>query len=850
MNACRMTRRHLRRMKGALLLVAVLSHISFAQVYKGDITGKVVDSKTSESLPYVNVIVVENPAVGAASDENGNFQIRGLEVGTYSLQVSALGRIARVVTNVVVTTGRASPVVVKLDEAAIELQGVAVEASYGSREIQMSPVSTNIVGRSDVLRLPGGIQDVQRVVQNLPGVASSTDNINELIVRGGAPFENLTLMDNMEIPSINHYSNQFNSAGPINMVNADMIEDVQFSSGGFPVQYGDKVSSVMNLTVREGDRDKPIASKTAMNMAGIGTLVEGGLADGKGSYIFSARNSLLELLDKVVGLSAVSLTAIPKYWDTQAKFAYDLSPSQKLSLNLLYGDSRINLDGDPKAKDEQRRNILDSSSVESLYPVTKQYAAGLSLRSLMGKDGFSVLTLYSSGVTTDVDVQNDFSVRARGPWGEVLSSSILSSRNVFRNHAVESFLSAKYEVFYQIGTRHDLSLGAQIQTTLKWNNDVFQAADTSRYDLNRDGVFETGPVIIPAGTLTHRLGFGDASKYFFYACDRYKLLDDLSLTLGLRYDHFTYSGHGSLSPRGSLSYEIDPPVTTITFAAGRYFQAQPFPYYSDRADIGYNKNLPNMRADHVVLGLDHFFDRGLKLSLETYYKSYDNVVVSEDFVYSAVDSFWSDRNLAIGKRSSYGVELLLDQKQVEDYFGTLSVSLSKSTMKDPRIPQVVDRFPSEFDYSLIVTALAGKVVKGTRDWLDRTPFFIRYLSYILPFSNEMEVSFKYRYQTGRPYTPFEFVGWKQNREGGMKWSRGAWVMAPHENSARYPDYSRLDIQWLSRFYMNRWNINVYIALINVLNTRNVFFEEYRSDGTKETVYQFSFFPVGGVEVEF
>jgi hypothetical protein len=832
--------------------IFALMHMSssFAQVYKGDIVGKVVDSKALDPIPSVNVVVMEKTNVGAASDINGNFRIRGLEVGTYRLQVSALGYISQVVTNVVITTGRATPVMVKLDETAIELQGVTVQASYFSRGQQMSPLSLNVVDRAEVLRSPGGVQDVQRVVQNLPGVASSTDNINELIVRGGAPYENLTIMDHMEIPSINHYSNQFNSAGPINMVNADVIEDVQFSSGGFPVQYGDKTSSVMNLTVREGDRTKSFASKTAMNMAGIGTLVEGGFADGRGSYIISARNSLLEFLDKVVGVSAISLTAIPKYWDTQAKIVYDLSASQKLSLNVLYGDSRINFEGDPNEKDELRKNTIDSSSVENFYPVTKQYALGLSLRSLFGKEGFSVLTMYSSGTSSDVEVQEDFAVRVRDASGDVFSSKIINSRSVFYNHSVERFVGAKYELFYQIHPQHELSLGAQIQTTLRWHNDVFVAPDTSRFDLNRDGIFEAGPVIVPTSRQDEELDFGDVSKYFLYVSDRFRIAPGVSLTLGLRYDHFTYSGQGSLSPRASVSYQIIPSVTTATFAVGRYYQTHPFPYYGDRRNLGLNRQLPNMRADHYVLGFEHILDRGLKLSADAYYKIYKKTAVSEGFVFSAIDTFWSDRNLTIGERYSYGVELLVEQKQVEDYFGTLSLSLSKSREKDPRIPSVVDYYPSDYDYPLIVTALAGKVVKGVRDWLNTTPFFIRYPSYILPLSNEMEISFKYRYQTGRPYTPYEYMTWKQEREGGVKWSRGSWIAARSHNSARYSDYSRLDIQWVSRFYLSNWNINVYIALMNVFNTKNVFFESHRSDGTKETVYQFSFFPVGGMEVEF
>ena len=167
-----------------------------------------------------------------------------------------------------------------------------------------------------------------------------------------------------------------------------------FSAGGFPVQYGDKISSVMDITIREGDRNKGFASNTGFNMAGIGTLMEGRLADGRGSWIFSARQSLLEFVDQVIGMSALSLTAIPKYWDTQTKVVYDLSPTQKLTLNGIYGDSRIDINGNPKEANPQRANSIDFSSLENVDVHNKQYVLGINLKSLWSKEGIRALSLY------------------------------------------------------------------------------------------------------------------------------------------------------------------------------------------------------------------------------------------------------------------------------------------------------------------------------------------------------------------------------------------------------------------------------------------------------------------------
>lgn len=820
-----------------------------AQQYKGDVVGSVVDGKTTEPLPSANIQIVELPGFGATADTSGHFSIKGLPVGTYSIKASMIGYEGSILTNVVVSTGRSTKVVIKLSEQAVELGGVTVQANYFRRNNEVSPLSINSYDRADVKRQPGSAMDVQRVIQNLPGVASSTDNINELIVRGGAPFENLTVMEYMEIPSINHYPNQFNSAGPINMVNIDLVEDVQFSSGGFGAQYGDKSSSVMDITIREGDRNKAFASNTGFNMAGIGTLMEGRLADGRGSWILSARQSLLEFVDKIVGISAISLTAIPKYWDAQTKIVYDLTPTQKLAFNGIFGDSRISIEGDPKKTDEQRADRIDSSAVDDIASRSRQYAVGLNLKSLWGKEGYSVLSLYASGTISKVRVLENFTRGVYGSGGEVLSYTKLNAREVFNSSSDEQYVAARYDIFYQVHPQHDLMIGGQIQTTNRWKNEARYYSDTTRYFMQALGTW-TGPITFPNGLIENSMGLGDASKLYVYLTDKYRISPRFNVTLGLRYDYFSYSKQGQLSPRLSVSYEVLPPLTTISLAGGEYWQSQPFPYYSDNRNIGYNKYLPNSKATHLVLSLQHIVDDGIKLSVEAYYKKFRNVVASEEFVYSAIDTFRSDRNLAIGERKSYGVELFLQKKQVQNYYGTVSISYSKTEDLDPRIPKLEDTYRSEYDYPVIVSTVAGLVVKRARSWLNEMPFFIKYPLCILPLSDEMEVSFRYRYQTGRPYTPSDFSRSVQKREGGMKWSSGAWQSSQRVNSERFPDYSRLDLQWISRFYMQHWNINVYIALMNVMNTKNVFYYEHRSDGTRETVYQFSFFPVGGVEIEF
>jgi hypothetical protein len=833
------------------ILIPCLFSTTLAQERYGEITGQVRDGNTQEPLAGVSVVVVEVPAFGAATDTGGYFRIKNIDVGEYSLKVSLIGYKPAVITNVVVSTGRSAKVSIKLEESAVTLQGVNVQADYFGRAGAISPISTIGLDGAEVKRSPGSVQDMQRIVANLPGIANSNDQNNDLIVRGGSPNENLTIMDYIEIPSTNHYPNQFNSGGPINMVNVDLIQDIQFSSGGFPAAYGDKMSSVLNVTTREGDRNRSFASNTGFNMAGFGTVMEGGINEGRGSWIVSARKSFLEALDDVVGLSSIGLTAIPRYWDTQGKVVYDLSHSQQLIFSGIYGDDKIGEAGKPTKKNLSMAGRADSSAIGSFDFASKQYALGLSLKSLWGTKGYSVLTLSGIGNQYRVNTSDDYIIRSYDNTGEVINYRVMNSRETFRMEATEVLTGVKYEFFYQPHTAHEISAGVNYLTTWKFDDFSTWVPDTMRYDFNHDGRFESGPVTFPVGEVTHRYGFGDQSKWYAYASDKIRLIPSLTLTLGERYDHFSFSEKGNFSPRVSLSYELIPMLTRINLAYGEYYQTQSLPLYADNRNIGYNQHLENSHSRHFVAGIEHILDEGLKVSVEAYYKNYDKLPVDEEFIYYSTDNtFRSDKILNVGKRKSYGIEFFLQQKQVKDYYGTVSYTYSKTVERDPRLPQQVDQYPFTYDYPHIFTLIMGKVIKGTRAGLDEMPFYIKYPSMILPISDDMEVSFKFHYQTGRPYTPMVFMTDRQYRIGGGLWSRGGWINGDQINSARYPDYHRLDFQWISRYHLNGWNIEVFMVIQNLYNRGNVLDINYRSDGTTEYLYQFSFFPVGGIAIEF
>ncbi|MCF8242872.1 MAG: TonB-dependent receptor, partial [Melioribacteraceae bacterium] len=343
-------------MKNLLLLLGIfISSISLAQ--QTQVTGKVFDSATREPLPGVNVIIIELENTGAATNINGEFEIN-VPVGSYSIRASLVGYTPVVKTDVIAKSGRETNVLIELSETALEMNQVEVTADYFDKSIIENDLSTVVLGAEEVRRSPGSSQDFQRILQAMAGVSFSTDQTNELLVRGGSPDENLTVYDNMEIHSTNHYPNEYNSGGPINMINVDLIEDIQFSTGGFISKYGDKLSSVLSVKTREGTRNRLFSGNGNLSMAGYGLVTEGRINDGKGSWILSARNSYINLIAGSFGL-----TAVPYYYDVQAKAVYDLSKQHKLSFSGIYGNDRIDIEGEPDIENLSMANQSDSVEV-------------------------------------------------------------------------------------------------------------------------------------------------------------------------------------------------------------------------------------------------------------------------------------------------------------------------------------------------------------------------------------------------------------------------------------------------------------------------------------------------------
>ena len=772
------------------------------QTIFGSLEGRVVEKSTKHPLAYVNV-VIEGTELGAATDTAGVFRIFLIPVGTYNIQFSLIGHQPIIKNNVDIRPQRARFLYVELTESALLGEGITVTPTYFEKG-KDAAASTRTMDFEDIRQDPGSAEDVQRAMQALPAVVSGSDQQNEIITRGGIPGENLFVMDNIEIPNPNHFGFQGESGGPINVLNTYMIRQIDFYTGAFPARYGDKVSSVLDISLREGNRDRMEGNGYA-GMAGAGILLEGPIQKGRGSWIVSARKSFLDLI-----ISSTGLTSVPKYYNVQGKAVYDVSQRNKLTVNALYGDDRILIE----AEDE---GGIYQSGDENVKSSGFQYVAGAALRTLWSKRLFSDLTFYQTESNWNVKVWerkeapkfvNDSREIIRGLKGDVLF-------RLSDNWEFEGGVTMKTPQFSH-------NIDARADTIFSWNPEVSPPELT--------GIFRAYPPwIISRQVSTSKTGGFIQSKTHF--------LRRFTATAGLRYDRFAYTDRGYVSPRLGLTAAFND-RSALHLAYGNLNQS---PSYINLTSHDNNSHLKHKTTEHFIAGLEFLIAEDQKATLEVYHKKYRDVPVP--LSWTTPDPFDRDQGELVPKGQGYarGVEFFLQKKLSGSLQYTISYAYSVSKALDLR----TDKYYNwDYDYRHVFTFIGGYKWK-----LNRTPWYERFkkkklykaFSWILPFADEVIFSMRLRYLGGRPYTtPVYYPNLR-------RWVTEESLLI---NDSRYPAYHRLDLRLDRRFYFKRWNLVTYFDFMNIYNRDNIWEYIYHNDGSIEKILQFKTFPVVGIAAEF
>ena len=736
-----------------LFLLGLLTAAGAQPTHK--IKGTVIDKASRQPLEFINVLIL-GLGRGAVTDAEGHFNIQEVPPGIYRLQASAVGYKTVLTPEYIVST-KDLTIQIETEENLTELEGVTVTASPFRRDLE-SPVGLRIIGLQEIEKSPGANRDISRIVQSYPGVAFSPAGYrNDLIVRGGSPSENRFYLDGVEIPNINHFSTQGASGGPVGIINADLIREVNFYTGAFPADKGNSLSSVLDFKLRDGDMERN-SLKTTLGASEV-SLASNGHLGKKTSYLVSVRQSYLQFLFDMLGLPF-----LPTFTDAQFKLKTRFNTTNELTVLGLGGIDNMKLN--TKLDGEKAEYIL------SYLPKIQQetFTLGAVYRHYAGAHVQSV----------------------------VISHSYLNNRNTkYLNNDESSaenlslkLRSVEQETKFQI---ENASTFGNWKVNLGANLDYSQYTNTTFQRVYIDG----------GKTFDYHtyLGFW---RWGLFGTISYATPDErFTTSLGVRTDANNFSSgmkgmSDQLSPRLSLSYRLTDGVY-LSGNAGLYYQLPPYTGLGFKDNNGklVNKYLRYMRVSQESIGLSWRPRNTFELSIEGFYKKYDKIP------FSIVDGI----PLAC-KGNDYGVignEALSSTSQGRAYGA--EILMKWLIAKKLNLSSSFTLFKSEYRNNKESEYIASA-------WDNR---YIFNMSGTYNFPHNWSLGMKVSCIGGAPYTPYDIdksslvTAW--NAQGRPYYDYGQY------NTGRLPAFGQLDVRVDKTFYLKRCMLGFYIDLQNVTNSK-------------------------------
>ncbi len=727
----------------------------------GVITGRVYNAQNNEPVPFANIVIWQTN-IGSVTNYDGEFKFTGVEPGYVKLRVSSVGYETYVTEAFMVTNAKPLNIEIPLNKKTEQIKEVVVKASP-FRLKKESPVSLRRIGVEQIEKSPGANRDISRVIQSFPGVASSVSFRNDVIVRGGGPSENSFYLDEVEIPNINHFATQGASGGPVGIINVDFIREVDFYSGAFPANRGGALSSVLDLKQVNGNKEN-LEIQGAIGASEASLTLDGPLGENT-TFIFSARRSYLQLL-----FDALGLPFLPTFNDFQFKTRTRFDQKNELRLIGLgaIDDFKLNEEANDT---ESQQYILDYIPVNT----QRNYTIGA--------------------------VYKHYREKGYDTW--VLSRNFLRNRSYKYqdNIEVDSLKRLDY-------TSDEAETKLRYENTTRLNGYRINAGGGLEYAHYTNNTFRKSfiagePVTIDYSSdldLFKWSVFGQVSKSYFEG--------DLSLSLGFRADANNYSPSMSnllnqASPRFSLSYNLTP-KWSLNFNTGRYYQLPPYTTlgYSNRQGELINKEngLKYISADHFVAGFQVLPDEESKVSLEGFYKNYNDYPFSLDDSISIANkgadfgSYGDEPVKSVSEGRAYGLELLFRDQDLFGFNVILSYTYVRSEFRElnDQLELTGDYTPSSWDNQHLLNLTA------TRE-----------------FENNWEVGFKWRFVGGSPYTPLDrqksslISAWDARGRGYPDYSR--------LNEKRLNPFHQLDIRIDKKYFFANWSLMLYLDVQNVYN---------------------------------
>jgi len=752
----------------------IFFNYSFGQT-KGNLSGWVIDKNTQKPIAGVTVQLVNSP-YSTATDSAGNFQFRSIPTGQYQLKFTSLGSLPLTLFNIIVSTGNENTTTVELTPTDIILKEVQVGGNKKTVRAATleTPLSVQRLTAEEIKSNPGGNFDISKVVQSLPGVTGSASTgagfRNDIIVRGGAPNENVFYLDGIEIPVINHFSTQGSAGGPQGILNVSFIDEVKLSTSAFDAKFDNALSSVFEFKQKRGN-SKKIQGNTRLGATEFATTFEGPLTkSGKTTFLISARRSYLQFL-----FQALDLPIRPNFWDFQYKITHTIDSKTTLTF-LGVGAIDEFAFAAPKNATPQKLYALNTSPSINQW----SYTVGASLKKLIGN----------------------------GYWNFSISRNHLNNLNEKYENNLNPIKGEKTFDY----TSND------IENSIKWDitKNFLGLKWTTGFDVKNVGYDNSTNQLlkyslIPLGgstTLAQPINIQYASAFnynkygAFFQLGKKAFDNRLGISAGIRTDGngFTTKGHrfmNQLSPRLGLSWVIND-AFNWNASVGNYFKMAPNTALGFKDNNGnyLNRDADYIQSTHYVTGIEYIPSEATRFTAEVFYKQYHHVPMSVQKGIS-LSNLGADFNIlgnedisTNGLGKTYGYELFAQQKLTKRFYGIMSYSFFRSYYSN----QAGTYIPSSWENIHLLSLTGG--YKFNKNW---------------------ELGIKFRYQGGTPYTPYDMNASKLNFAtlgiGVLDYSR--------LNSLRTKNFHSSDLRLDKKYNFKKSTLDFYIDVTNWYGAKSV-----------------------------
>ncbi len=749
-----------------LLISTFIVHGSIAQRYT--ISGYITDENTGESLIGANVYL-KNPIRGTTTNTYGFYTIT-LEKGTHQLFASFLGFED---WSQEVQLDRNISFNIRLQSTAITTKEVVISADRPDKNVMSTEMGSFEMPVEMVKKLPAfmGEVDILKTIQLKPGIQSGGEGMTGFYVRGGGPDQNLILLDEAVVYNAAHLFGFFS------VFNSDALQNVDIFKGSMPANYGGRLASVLDISMKDGNNRK-YAAEGGIGLISSRLTVEGPIKKDTSSFIISGRRTYVDVVMKpFLNKNSPFRQSAYYFYDLNAKVNYRLSDKDRVFLSGYFG-----------------RDVFDLSDAE---------------------DNFSNAISWGNGTA-------------------VLRLNHLFNQKVFANTSV---IYSKYDFgFDAIQDQYDLKLNSGIED---WNAKIDftwipSTTHTVKYGINY--IYHTfTPYNVSAKTSDVEFDFGEAVKLYshegaLYVNDEFDLTGLIRISAGLRYSLFCHVG--------PFDRFIKDPVTnltvdTISYASGEsvktYNHLEPRlsarfivdEYSSIKAGFTQNYQYihlaalsavslptdiwvpsteivkPQFGTQYSVGYFRNFYKNMYEGSVEVYYKDMKNQIeYKEGALIEDNVSNNTDNNFTFGEGYSYGIEFFVN-KQYGKLTGWIGYTLSKTSRIFSEI-NLGEEFPAKYDRRHDVSIVT-----------------------MYEINPKLNVSLVWVYATGNTATlPVSryIIGGNIVNEYGAR------------NSYRMPPYHRMDVSvnWTPkpkkpRKWESTWNFSIY-NLYNRMNPYYIYFE--------------------------